>query len=524
MKTALLALERLALGTSSPSATSIASIDSERLLSLASAYADGQLAEDALAVLDVLDGRAGSFDKDRAAEVRQAAESKVSDIVWPDEAKLIWESRQSSIRNIAYRQRISPTKVQAGHHFDGWMLVSDPASTIAMRDPSGLVRRVPAERIRAGDSADKQSQICGGFMAVMTTNGLTGIDLFRLVSGSGDAILWTRSFGSQLGSLARRRHQTTPFDDQVIRYYITSGGAVQNPPELKLGPIVGDRLFLLQGSDLLAIDLLNSATLWRNSNAPESGVVVTDGQRVAVVSPVSKRVDFFNLMDGRKVGSEEWTHGEVWSATEANVLAYQNGTNQRTTVKLINPFSGQVLLEHESLAANRKQTDAPCAYGRVLQDRYMALYGSDGSSVIWDLQDAREISTVQLTPYADLQGLQAILLEDQIILMPRRRQTKSSKPDERQLLTRSGTSHQTVERCACNIVVGWNDSMAARLRKLVGLHIDPAVGYTLVDVQPQLRDLHNTQSAQINRSLGVGRAKRQGTASSEVESGQRQHQ
>jgi outer membrane protein assembly factor BamB len=442
---AFLKLERLALGTRAPSALALSSIDPDRLLSLASTYADGQLPKDAIAVLDQLDQRDGPFDRDRAAEIRQAAEAKVIDVSWPDSAQLTWESRQSSIRNVAYRQRTSPTKVQAGQQFEGWMLVSDRASAIAMRDPMGLVRRVPAERIRSRDSTDKHAQICGGFMAVMTTSGLTGIDLFRLLSGDGDAILWNRSFGPQSGSLARGQRKTTPFDDQVIRYYITTGGATQNRPELKLGPIVGDRLILLQGGELLAIDLLTSATLWRNSNAPKSGVIVTDGQRVAVVSPVAKRVDFFNLMDGRKVGSEKWIHEDIWSATETNVLAYQEGSNQKTTVKLINPFSGEVLLEHKSVGANRKQVDAPCAYGRVIEDRYMALLGSDGSTVVWDLHDGREISTAKLTPYPDLQGLQVMLLKDQIVLMPRRRQVRSRKPDEQQLLTRSGGSHQTID-------------------------------------------------------------------------------
>ncbi|NND96342.1 MAG: tetratricopeptide repeat protein [Pirellulaceae bacterium] len=441
-----LKLERLALGTHAPSARGLASLDPERLLSLASTYVDGQLPQDALSVLDTLDRQTDPFDKDRAADIRQAVEAKIVDVSWPDSAQLNWESRKSSIRTVAsYRQRPSPTKVQAGSQFEGWTLVSDPASAIAMRDPTGLVRRVPANRIRTRDTADKQAQICGGFMAVMTTNGLTGIDLFRLLSGDGEAILWNRSFGAQSGSLARRRQETTPFDDQVIRYYITQAGAVQNLPELKLGPIVGDRLILLQGGELLAIDLLTSTTLWRNSNAPESGVIVTDGQRVAVVSPVAKRVDFFSLMDGRKVGSQAWIHEDVWSATETNVLAYQDGPNKKTIIKLINPFSGEVLLEHSSVGANRKQTNAPCAYGRVVQDRYLALLGNDGSTLVWDLRDARELSTATVTPYEDLQGLQVMLLRDQIVLMPRRRQVRSRKPQEQQLLTRSGASHQTID-------------------------------------------------------------------------------
>ncbi len=440
-----LKLERLALGTRIPDQQGLSTIPAERLLSLAAAYVDGQMVVDGLAVLDLLQRRGEPYDTARAAEIRAAAESADQPVAWPKTAELNWESEQRSIRNLAYRQRTSTTNVQAGRQFEGWVLVSDPASTIALRDPSGLVRRVPAERFQQRDTADKQAQICGGFMAVITTSGLTGIDLHRLLSGNGEAILWELSFGAQSIPLARRRIETTPFDDQVVRYYIATAGAVQEPPELKLGPILGDRMIVLQGGDLVAIDLLTSATLWRNPGAPQSGVVLSDGDRIAVVSPAARRVDFFDLMDGQKLESKKWDHGRVWEASGTNVLVYQSAPDQMTDVKLVNPFTDQVVLQHRSYAANRKQVNAPCAYGRVVDGRYMALLASDGEAVVWDLREGREVAKTKLTEYPDLQGLQVMVLKDQILLLPRRRQTQTRKPEPQQLQTRSGSSHQTID-------------------------------------------------------------------------------
>ncbi len=441
---AYLKLERLAFGQNAPTEEVMSSLPLDRLLSLASTYADGQMWKDALAVLNQLEQHQEPFDKEPIDEIRAIAEVETAPVAWPETAELNWESRQTSIRTIAYHQRTSETRNQAGNQFEGWTLVSDAANTFGLRDPSGLVRRIPAEQTQQIESSDRQAQISGGFMVVLTTDRMIGVDLFRMLSGNGDAVLWNRPFdGQSSGPVARRRVLTTPLDDQLIRYYM-SPGAVQTPPELRLGPIVGDRIFVLHGGDLLAIDLLSSTTLWRNSNAPKNGVVLSDNQRLAVVSPASDRVDFFDPMDGRKLGTEEWIHGKVWEAAGTNVLTYQDAPNKETIIKLVNPFTGKVLLEHQSVGANRTQTDMPCAYAHVVNSAYMALLASNGDVIIWDLRQGREISRTKVTAYPDLQGLDVIVLKDQLVLLPRRRFEQSRNPEDEQLQTRTGSYHQMV--------------------------------------------------------------------------------
>jgi outer membrane protein assembly factor BamB len=439
---ALLQLERVALGVQPPSLAGLQSLSPERLQSLAAAYADANFASDALFVLDQLQDAPETTDRPAVDQIRTAAQAQLDTSVWPEAVNLNWQSRESALRGIGFRQRTSDTKLQAGQQLRGWTLIGDQTSTMALRDRQGLMRRVLVQGVPQRDGSDKFAQISGGFMVVMTTSGLTGIDLFQLFSGNGDAVLWDRSFGGQTSPLARRRRLTTPLDDPVYRYFISTG-AVQNPPELRLGPIMGDRVLLLQGGDLVAMDLMTSTTLWRNSNAPQSGDVVSDGNRVAVVSPLDQRIDFFDLQDGRKLASQPWKYGEIWESTGAHLLAYQELAGQ-VVIRLIDPFTEQVVLEHTTASANRKQAAAPAAYGRVVAGTYLAVYGSDGQAILWDLRQGREISNTKLTPIADLRGLHVLLLNDKLLMLPQRTLDQSQQPEAPQLQTNFGEDHHAV--------------------------------------------------------------------------------
>ncbi len=128
---------------------------------------------------------------------------------------------------------------------------------------------------------------------------------------------------------------------------------------------MGDRVLLLQGGDLLAIDLSTAETIWRNSSAPQSGAVLCDGQRVAVVSSDTDEVAFFNLLDGRKLGSEAWEHGKIWESIGTNVLTYrETGEKGRYELQVVNAFSGEVILRHETNSVNRSSSDSPSTCGQ----------------------------------------------------------------------------------------------------------------------------------------------------------------
>ena len=101
-------------------------------------------------------------------------------------------------------------------------------------------------------------------MVVVMPKGLIGLNLHHIVRGDGEVRMWRRGLSGDSEPVAKRRSSITPFDDQVVRYSIANAAASSVIPEFKLGPIMGDRVLLLQGGDLLAIDALTADTIWRN--------------------------------------------------------------------------------------------------------------------------------------------------------------------------------------------------------------------------------------------------------------------
>jgi len=293
---------------------------------------------------------------------------------------------------------------------------------------------------------DLQAHISGGFMAVMTTEGLTGINLYRLTSGDGEISLWDFPFDGSGNPVARSRVSTTPFNDPLRRFYIPSRNAARDAPELVLGPIAGDRVMLQQGGTLSATDLLTGDNLWRNSTAPRSGAVVSDGNRVAVVSPAADRVDFFRLHDGAKVESRKWPHGKLWAFAGSHVLCYRElSGDPRLAVELVNPFTDDVLLQHQSMPANSKPDALVAGYGTVIDRRYLAMLSTSGGAIVWDIHQGRKIADVKLEAYDDLQALNAMVLDDQILLLPMRRQRQVRQPQTKQVQTKAGLDHRTVD-------------------------------------------------------------------------------
>ena len=442
---AYLELERLALGARIPTTASYRELPTDRLAMLANAYVAGKMPRNAMVVLDELKTRdlseQGSVTSENVEALRVQAQGQMVSVDWPAGASLQWDSRVSRGRAIADPQKVYSTQVLAGPEFDGWRLMGEPQSNIALRDPNGLLRRVP---VLVQPDVDKEAQVSGGAMIVVTPQGLLGIDLYHL--GDGEALLWDRSPSGDSGPVAKRRSTVTPFDDQVVRYYITSSSPSNVIPEFKLGPVMGDRVFVLQGGELLAIDVCTNDTIWQNSTAPKSGSVVCDGEQVAVVSSSTDEVVLFDLRDGRKIGTRPWKHGVVWGAAGSNVICYQEtGEKRMYEVKLVNPFTSEVILRHETQSANRSNSDEtlPSGYGRVVGGRYLVMLNNEGEGLLWDIRDGVELGRPQLPAYPDLQGLQVMMLKDQVLMLPKRR-IKSLTAQARKLQTTDGSFHRTI--------------------------------------------------------------------------------
>jgi outer membrane protein assembly factor BamB len=455
-----LAAERLLLNTDTidsllqDAASAEASLQRSRLVRLSKTYLDGGMPEDTLRILAGLEGDDGNenrnennHDEDQADELERLAASRVLSYQWPEGVSLDWRSQDLGHRIGQSNQRYSETVILSGQHFLGWQLTNEGRAPLAMRNTMGLSRIISMEGIQGIESRENEAVISGGTMLVTMSTGMICVDLFRMLSGD-TSVRWSHSWGGDGSGVANRSLLPTPFGDQVVRRKLSTRAAApaDQIPELAVGPIVGDRCFVLQGGDLMALDVVTGEVLWRNSDAPKNGVVVSDGKQVAVVSGGAARVDFFDVGDGQKRNSVDWKHGKLWQSAGRHVLSYDvNLQNRVYQTKLVDPFTDSVLLTQQSTGIYRNSSKVPLAYGKVVKGRYYCSMQTDGEALIWDIATGSQISKLKLPEYQDLQGLTAIELKDQFILAPKRKIVRAKgTATTREVATIQGKVHQTV--------------------------------------------------------------------------------
>ena len=454
-------LERLAWGSDLPGDQTLSDLSFSKLEILSDAYALGRMPRDEKRVLELMMQRLKNSSGDPTRLVRDGRsgvdeinkrivelENGLKDPVWPKEVSLTWDARTTRIiRSLSQTQRFSDLRRLAGEQMRGWRLYGEGSSPLSLLSPQGMRVRIAVE----GDvsEAEKTAVVSGGVMVVVTRSELIAVNLLALFSGVGDPVLWQRSISGEGGVPMSRRSSVTPFDDKVVRYAVDNSMATAVIPEFALGPILGDRVVILQGGDLVALDLVTAETLWRNAAAPASGAVVSDGGRIAVVSDALGQVVYFDPVDGQKLETQAWKGGQIWSSLGANVLSYQpTEMVDQFKIQLRNPFSDEVLLEHVASKASRADSEEVSAksFGRVEGSRYLNLLSSQGDALIWDLVLGQELCRLNLEPFPELAGFSVMQLGQRMIWLPRAKKMPPTNPNEPQVQTSDGRYHVAVNR------------------------------------------------------------------------------
>lgn len=424
-------------------------LDAELAILLAEIYARGRFGGDSLKWLS----RAESLRSERQerwSEIealgKGSQEQNADFLDLSADVTLQWSSQRMSGSSINQLNTpdVAGAKHLYGETFRGWNVISD-ATSVWTQNPLGEPRRLSIQRMATRSYRGYQVAMNGGVMLMVRQGDVTAVDLFKLRSPPrGDLVLWQRTFGS--GSLApKRRSGTSPFGDLIEKNVIGTLGH-----EFYVGPMLGDRVIVLQGGELMAIDLLNEETLWRNSDAPIGGVVLCDGEKIAVVRHFEMKprleteVAYFNVHDGEKISSKAWEHGAIWASAGKHVLCYSNTDDQSTRrVSLVDAFSGQVVLETESPIRRPPKTDAPKGFGNVLSNRYMVLIDTLGQLKVWDILAGKEIANHELNAEEGLISMHAIENEGRILVMPERYEAPN------QVNTKDNTDHVTVHGVYC---------------------------------------------------------------------------
>jgi len=417
-----LAMERTVMAAASATPERLERLSPWQALAAAIAYAGGKLKPDAAAALDIALA-------DEPAAIAMASEMKVElvDLAarstggdflssWDGELS-VQLPNDPIVGRIAATRRISvgENKRVVGRSFAGWQLVSEDSSAVALRDPLGTIHPIQVDGVNRREETQRQAIFNGGLMIAVLPGELIAVNLFELLDGEADPVLWRRAWRTESsGSGFRRRSETTAFGDQIYRYVVSSGGNGSVSSELQLGPIVGDTFYLLQGTELIAMDAVTQAPRWRNMEAPRDGAVVCDGEVVAVVSPSSQLIIKYDCRDGKRLGEEPFNDYRLWASTDDTVLLYRDLPDGKRELVLRNPITGETLLEHtyEGLA------DGVRVYGRIVEGKYAVTLTSSGETLIWDLEDARVVTESKTDPIEQLSGLHVLPRHDSLVLLP----------------------------------------------------------------------------------------------------------
>ena len=408
--------------------------------------------DDAERVLDIYEERMEDLDslsveeREEIAEMRTQIEKGNDKMTWPKDVQLKdWPSSNNQVNHGFIRSSVGETALVGGTRFAGWTVVSDGNSRLSVRDSMGISHAVSGEALLRGSAANNAT-ISGTALVAMTADSLVCVDLNQFSRRKTSPVRWQRNFSGDGSPIAKRIPNQSKFGVPIYRYTMNSLTAAANAPELVMGPVLGDRVIYLQGGDLMAIDLITKEVLWRHSDAPVQGSVLIDGDTVAVVSEKKREIAFFNVHDGRKISTREWTHGIIWSSIGKHVLSYVNPDrrNLEFEIRLTDPFKNEVLLNQTSFGANRRQSKAPAAYGQIVSGRYLAWMQTDGQALIWDILKGQSIGTPKIPKYPDLTGLQVMELQGKFIFLPARKAVRLGiERIGQKLTTESGQTHRT---------------------------------------------------------------------------------
>ncbi|WP_236620863.1 outer membrane protein assembly factor BamB family protein [Rhodopirellula sallentina] len=462
-----LATERLTWGVRMPSDETTASLDVTSLCVLAQVYSAAGWNQDRRRVGEVLQARIQEPDAtpemiERIAstldEYQVLGVGRIPPESWPRQVDLQWQStRLPQTQALISDRRYARTTRLMGRQLLGWQAISDN-NPLALLDHDGISRPIVVEGLTNRNSSDKEVTLSGGLMLVLTPSELIAIDLFRVFAGGVNEIVrWRQSLHPDGQPVAKRRSETSKFGDQVYRYVSNSPTANADDAQLRLGPVLGDRLFLLQGEDLICYHSVTGEQLWRsNIGLAGSGVVAGDG-RVGVLSERADQIAYFDTYDGGHIESKSLVIDSMLATLGRHALLVSDYNDRDGQVELYDPHTVEIV-DCISMQRVRKRLASPvnltdqersASYGEMVDGRYFVLLDNSGRTTIWDVFTGRELAEVSVPVRPNLFGLSVVQVKDRFLLMPRCRLPQQSDSTTSTVTVASGLSVQGATSVHC---------------------------------------------------------------------------
>ena len=433
--------ERMLLGRTVHLDDDLAKLDEQTLRQLERLYGEVHWSSDRKHLSDILaaarsGGAAQSGDDagdDPAASPPAAVDGPaVDDPVWDQPATLQWDSGRGRTGSLRSPSRPCTLRLPYGRRFAGWMMRQSPSNTIELVDPNGVPRTIAVEGPIDNSTVDLDAVISGGLLVVQTRDELMGLDMMNFQTGADRVVRWRRSLAAGTGS-TERLSVTTRLGDQLYRNKSpanTPGAARQ---EVRLGPVLGDRLLLLQSGRLLCLDTAEGTVRWSVGSVAEQGRITTDGQSVSVCDEARSRVMTFSLLDGEFVGESTLPAADVLDASGPHLLTLQTvpsadadpaatgaAAESEFLVQLRRYPEGNVVVQRRlpgggsgGNSGNRR------GFGRLVDSRWFVTTDFSGAAEVWDLPAGRRVARVQLDVGGDrIDHFAAMRLGSRMMLLP----------------------------------------------------------------------------------------------------------
>lgn len=436
-----LAMERLLLAAAGATTETPERLSASQLESLIETYARGGLIADALALWETLpaDRRTEELAErlQMTGQLVGTAAPPAIDI-WGDAVQLRVPQETTRVPSTMMgRLTVGKTRRMVGKSFEGWRAVSDLNSPLGLRDPSGVIFPIPLDGRR--EDSPRQAVFSGGLMVALLPGEIVGVNLFEATSGQTDPVIWRRPWRTEGTGGGKPTSSSNAFGDPIHRFVIGASGDGMSS-EMVLGPLVGDSLYVLQGSELIAYDALTGEPRWRNLSTPRSGSIVCDGDVVAVVSPAARLISKFDCRDGRLLGSEPFEQYQIWASTDSMILANRDLPEGQHELVLLDPIHGREVLRHvyDKFSFDRR------VLGRVVDGTYVVTLATTGELLIWDLRQQRQICDTTLDPIPKLRRIHVIQRPESLVVLPDTGET----PEDRSAVafhTQSGQDHVRVD-------------------------------------------------------------------------------
>jgi outer membrane protein assembly factor BamB len=232
---------------------------------------------------------------------------------------------------------------------------------------------------------------------------LIGIDLFKAVSGSADAIVWRQRLFGDVDTQSRYAFQRNNKPQFRTTTTNTSLGLTitQN---LYNNQLVGSYsaphahgLAYQRGSRMICLDPIQGTVLWRKEGVDMGSRVVSDGDVVHVLSPDQEKMTSYRLLDGEEKGTQDVEKlGQIF-AVQGTVFVGWKPDDQRFMLKAWDARSGEVAWELDYPYAAR---------GFLIGSDRLAMLDPEGVFRIHQLRTGETEFEAEVAPESKLQSIQ----------------------------------------------------------------------------------------------------------------------